>query len=260
VPGGQENLVTKRLAGCVALVTGASSGIGEATARALADEGAATVLVARRAARLEEIAGELRGGGSKVLTVEADITDEAQAVAAVERAVSEFGRLDIVVNNAGALSMGAFAEAVTGDWHSMITTNIEGVLFVSQAAIKHLVAAAKDSPRRVTDLVNVSSTSARLQRSGTAVYSLTKSAVNAFSESLRQELIPQNVRVSVIEPGTVQTDLIAPPAEKSGSPKKSSGVELLEPEDVADAITYIVTRARRVAINQLLLRAGEQTW
>jgi NADP-dependent 3-hydroxy acid dehydrogenase YdfG len=200
------------LAGCVVLVTGASSGIGEATARTLAGFGATTVLVARRADRLEQVAAELRGGGGAVLTVQADVTDQGQAAAAVERAVSEFGRLDIVINNAGVLAMGPIATTPVEQWHDMIATNLEGLLFVTQAAVPHLIRAAQDSPRRVSDLVNVSSTSARTQRSGTAVYSLTKSGVNAFSESLRQELIPSSVRVSVIEPGTVQTELIAPPA------------------------------------------------
>jgi NADP-dependent 3-hydroxy acid dehydrogenase YdfG len=248
------------LAGCIALVTGASSGIGEATARALGSLGATTVLVARRVDRLEQLAGELREAGGRVLTVQADVTDQPQAAAAVERAVREFGRLDIVINNAGVLAMGPIASTPVEQWHDMIATNLQGLLFVTQAAVPHLISAAQNWPRGVTDLVNVSSTSARTQRPGTAVYSLTKSGINAFSESLRQELIPSGVRVSVIEPGTVQTDLIAPPADAAKAPAKSSGIELLEPEDIADAIAYMVTRPRRVAINQMLLRAGEQTW
>jgi NADP-dependent 3-hydroxy acid dehydrogenase YdfG len=251
---------TSALAGCVALITGASSGIGEATARTLSGLGAATVLVARRADRLEQLAGELRAAGGRVLTVAADVTDQQQAAAAVEQAVSELGRLDIVINNAGVLAMGPIATTPVEEWRGMISTNIDGVLFVTQAAVPHLIRAAQDPPRRVTDLVNVSSTSARTQRSGTAVYSLTKSGVNAFSESLRQELIPSGVRVSVVEPGTVQTDLIAPPPGTPKPPAASSGVELLQPQDVADAIAYMVTRPRRVAINEILLRAGEQTW
>ena len=252
--------MAERLTGCVALVTGASSGIGEATARTLSGLGATTVLVARRADRLEQLADELGGAGARVLVVQADVTDQAQAGGAVEQAVSELGRLDIVINNAGVLAMGPIATTPVDDWHDMIATNLEGLLFVTQAAVPHLINAAKDSPRRVADLVNVSSTSARTQRSGTAVYSLTKSGVNAFSESLRQELIPSSVRVSVIEPGTVQTDLIAPPDAKPSAAATSSGIELLRPQDIADAIAYMVTRPRRVAINEILLRAGEQTW
>jgi NADP-dependent 3-hydroxy acid dehydrogenase YdfG len=252
--------MTSDLVASVALVTGASSGIGEATARSLSGLGAATVLVARRADRLEQLAGELRGAGGRVLTVQADVTDQEQAAAAVEQTVSEFGRLDIVINNAGVLAMGPIASTPVDEWRGMISTNIEGLLFVTQAAVPHLIRAAQDSPRRVTDLVNVSSTSARTQRSGTAVYSLTKSGVNAFSESLRQELVPSGVRVSVIEPGTVQTALIAPSPGQADAPAKSSGVELLQPQDVADAIVYMVTRPKRVAINEILLRAVEQTW
>lgn len=252
--------MTKELAGCVALVTGASSGIGDAVARSLSDLGATLVVVARRAEKLEQLAGQLRGAGGNVLAVQADVTDQQQAAAAVERAVSEFGRLDIVINNAGVLAMGPIATTPVAEWHAMIATNIEGVLFVTQAAVPHLIRSAQDSPRRVTDLVNVGSTSARTQRAGTAVYSLTKSGISAFSESLRQELVPSSVRVSVVEPGTVETDLIAPPAGQADAPAKSSGIELLQPQDVADAITYMVTRPRRVAINEILLRAGEQTW
>lgn len=254
--------MTADLTGRIALVTGASSGIGEATARSFAELGAATVLVARRADRLEQLAHELRAAAGRVLTVQADVTDQHQAAAAVEAAVSEFGRLDIVVNNAGVLAMGPILNTPVGNWESMISTNIQGVIFISQAALPHLVRAAQDSPGRVADLVNVSSTSARTQRAGTAIYSLTKSGVNAFSESLRQELVPSGVRVSVIEPGTVQTDLISPPAGQKSVPaaSKSAGIELLQPDDVADAIAYIVTRPRRVAINEILLRAGEQTW
>jgi NADP-dependent 3-hydroxy acid dehydrogenase YdfG len=254
-------MTTNELAGCVALVTGASSGIGEATARSLAGLGAAVVLVARREDRLEQLAEQIRDGGGDALPVLADVTDEQQAQSAVKRAIGAYGRLDILINNAGVLSMGPVADAPTEQWQQMLETNVEGLVFVTQAALPHLVEAAQTSSRRMSDLVNIGSTSAHTQRAGTAMYSLTKAGISAFTESLRQEMVPASVRVSLVEPGTVATDLIAPPkASPPPGPSQTSGVELLQAQDVADVICYVVTRPRRVALNRILLRAGEQTW
>ena len=243
-----------QLAGSVALVTGASSGIGEATARQLATLGAAVVLVARRADRLESIVADIRAGGGDAYAITADITDREQARAAAAQTVTERGRLDILVNNAGALAMGPVAEADAGDWQQMLAVNVEGLVHVTQAALPHLVEAAKSSPRELADVVNVGSTSAHTQRPGTAMYSLTKAGVSAFTESLRQEMVPESVRVSLVEPGTVSTELIG------GGETGPGGVELLQPQDVADVIGYVVTRRKRLALNSILLRAGEQTW
>jgi NADP-dependent 3-hydroxy acid dehydrogenase YdfG len=251
-----------RLDETVALVTGASSGIGEATARALAAEGAAVALVARRRDRLEGVAKTITDDGGKALVVDADLTDAGQAADAVSHAVEEFGRLDIVVNNAGVLYPGPVADAPAGEWERMIAINVGGVLNVIRAAQPHLVAAAAQPPRHVADLVNISSTGGRVARAGTAVYSLTKFGVNAFSESLRQELIASRVRVSLVEPGTVATELSSHTREelKEGIDQMLERIELLRPEDIAEAITYIVTRDRRVAVNEILIRSGEQTW
>jgi NADP-dependent 3-hydroxy acid dehydrogenase YdfG len=251
-----------RLDDTVALVTGASSGIGEATARALAAEGAAVALVARRRDRLEEVAKTIIDSGGNALVVEADLTDAVQATQAVSRAAAEFGRLDIVVNNAGVLYPGPVAEAPAAEWERMIAINVGGVLNVIRAALPHLLDAAARPPRQVADLVNISSTGGRVARAGTAVYSLTKFGVNALSESLRQELIPSRVRVSVVEPGTVDTELSSHAREelREGIVRLTENIELLRPDDIADAIAYIVTRDRRVAINELLIRNGEQTW
>jgi NADP-dependent 3-hydroxy acid dehydrogenase YdfG len=144
----------------------------------------------------------------------------------------------------------------------MIAINVGGVLNVIRAAQPHLVAAAAQPPRHVADLVNISSTGGRVARAGTAVYSLTKFGVNAFSESLRQELIASRVRVSLVEPGTVATELSSHTREelKEGIDQMLERIELLRPEDIAEAITYIVTRDRRVAVNEILIRSGEQTW
>jgi NADP-dependent 3-hydroxy acid dehydrogenase YdfG len=249
--------MTGRLTGTVALVTGASSGIGAATARALAAEGAAVGVLARRRDRLEALAGEIGGA-----VIEADITDPAQAAAGVEQVVRELGRLDIVVNNAGLMLTGPVLDAPDGEWQRMIDINLNGVLYVTRAALPHLIDAAADGPRGVADLVNISSTAGRVARPGTAVYNLTKFGVNAFSEALRQEVGPKRVRVGVVEPGTVDTELSSHVrAEvREQIERQTRGLELLRPKDIADAVGYMVTRERRVAVNEMLVRAAEQTW
>jgi len=254
--------MTTPLADTAALVTGASSGIGAATARALAAEGAAVALIARRRERLDKLADTIADDGGTALALEADLTDTDQAAEAVSRAVHELGRLDIVVNAAGVLYPGPVAEAPAGEWEQMIAINVAGVLNVIRAALPHLVAAAARAPRRLADLVNISSTGGRVARPGTGVYSLTKFGVNALSESLRQELLANRVRVSLVEPGTVDTKLASHTREelKEGVAQMTQSIELLRPDDIAEAVTYIVTRDRRVAVNEILVRAGEQTW
>src|SRR3954447_17432132 len=193
-----------RLNGTVALVTGASSGIGEATARALAAEGAAVALVARRKERLDALAGEL---GARALPIEADITDQQQAIAAVQRTADEHGRLDVVINNAGVMLLGPIVDAPAEEWDRMIDLNLKGLLYVAHAALPHLLEAADTGPRRVADLVNISSVAGRIARRNSGVYNLTKHGVGAFSESLRQEVTGRHVRVSLVEPGAVITEL-----------------------------------------------------
>ncbi|MEU4172245.1 SDR family NAD(P)-dependent oxidoreductase [Streptomyces sp. NPDC026665] len=251
-----------RLQDTVALVTGASSGIGAATARALAAEGAAVALLGRRRERLVELADELRAETRVAYVAEADITDQRQAVAAVEGVVSELGRLDTVVNNAGTMGVGPVEDSPLDEWERMIDINVRGLLYVTHAAVPHLLRAAEDSPRKVADLVNISSTAGRVARPGTAVYNLTKFGVNGFTEALRQEVMRKRVRVSVVEPGTVDTELSSHlrVGAREAVERQVEGLELLRPEDIADAVAYIVTRDRRVAVNEILVRAGEQTW
>lgn len=251
-----------RLTDTVALVTGASSGIGEATARTLAGEGAAVALVARRRERLQALADDITGAGGTALVLEADVADAAQATAAVDRAAEHLGRLDVVVNNAGLMLSGPIADAPEGEWERMIDVNLHGVLNVTRAAIPHLKAAAQREPRRVADLINVSSTAGRVARPGTAVYSLTKFGVGAFTEGLRQELLQARVRVAVVEPGTVATELIQQVRDgpREAMTEMIGDMELLQPQDIADTIAFMVTRDRRVAVNEVLVRAAEQTW
>ena len=254
--------MTRALQDTVALVTGSSSGIGAATARRLAADGAAVTLVARRRERLDELASAISGDGGSALVLQADLTDQEQAVAAVERTVSELGRLDTLVNNAGVMLLGAALESPTEEWDRMLALNVQGLLYVTHAALPHLVRAAGDSPREVADLINISSTAGRVARPGAGVYSLTKFGIAAFAESLRQELIANHVRVSVVEPGTVDTELVSHLREdvRQAARTQVESIEPLRPEDIADAVAYIVTRDRRVAVNEMLVRASEQTW
>ncbi|MFN2607925.1 MAG: SDR family NAD(P)-dependent oxidoreductase [Acidimicrobiales bacterium] len=251
-----------RLDATVALVTGASSGIGEATALALAAEGATVALVARRGDRLDAVADRIgsAGGGGRALAVVADVTDEGQARQAVERAAGELGRIDVLVNNAGMMLLGPVEGAPLDEWQRMVAVNLLGLLYCSHAALPHLLAAAAGDPRGVADLVNVSSVAGRVARSGSGVYNATKHAVGAFSEALRQEVTGRHVRVSLVEPGAVATELAGHnrPEILDGIHQRFGGVEQLQAADVAEAITWIVTRPRRVAVNEVLVRPTEQ--
>ena len=252
----------ERLEGAVALVTGASSGIGEATARALADAGAAVALVARRRDRLEALTEEIGEAGGRALVVEADITDQDQAVGAVEQAVAELGRLDNVVNNTGVMLLGTMSVAPTEEWDRMIELNMNGLLLVTHAVTHHLFAAAADSSRGVADLVNISSVAGRKVRAGMGVYNLTKHGVGAVSEALRQELTTESVRTTIIEPGIVATELTDHIREelREGVKAAIGQIEPLRAEDIADSILWAMTRPAHVSVNEILIQPTAQTW
>jgi NADP-dependent 3-hydroxy acid dehydrogenase YdfG len=245
------------LDGTVALVTGASSGIGEATARALARQGAKVAIAARRKDRLDALNREIDG-----LVIEADITDRDQAIAAVKQTVGELGRLDTVINNAGVMLLGEARGAPLDEWERMVAINVQGLLYVAHAAIEPLLQAAEDGPRGVSDMVNVSSIAGRVARRGSGVYNLTKHGVGAFSESLRQEFATRHLRVSLVEPGAVATELTSHMREEvqEASRERFRDIERLESEDIADVIEFIVTRPRRVAINEVMVRPTNQEW
>ncbi|MBO2452410.1 SDR family NAD(P)-dependent oxidoreductase [Actinomadura barringtoniae] len=246
-----------RLNDTVALVTGASSGIGEATARDLAGRGATIALVARRKDRLDALAAEL---GGRTLVINADVTDQAAAEAAVAETVNELGRLDTVVNNAGVMLLGPAVGAPLEEWERMVDINVKGLLHVTHAALPHLLTAAESGPRQVADLINISSVAGRVARAGSGVYNLTKFGVTAFSESLRQELASRHVRVSVVEPGAVATELTSHmrPEMRDSTRARFADVERLLSEDIGDLIGYMVSRPRRMALNEILVRPTNQ--
>jgi len=249
-----------RLAGTVALVTGASSGIGEATALALAAEGVAVAVAARRVERLDDLVARIAAGGGRAVAIEADVTDREQASAAVERTVADLGRLDTLVNNAGVMLLGPIADAPVEEWERMVALNVNGLLYCAKAALPHLLTAADDGPREVADLINVSSVAGRVARLGSGVYNATKHAVGAFSESLRQEVTKRHVRVSLVEPGAVETELASHnrPEVLETIAARFASMERLRSEDIAEAVTWIVTRPRHMAVNEVLIRPTEQ--
>jgi NADP-dependent 3-hydroxy acid dehydrogenase YdfG len=245
--------MTQRLDGTVALVTGASSGIGEAAARALAAEGANVALAARRKDRLDTLAAEIGG-----LAIEADITQRERAIGAVETTVSELGRLDIVVNNAGVMLLGPLVDAPVEEWDRMIDLNVKGLLYTAHAALPHLLRSAQDGPRQVADLVNISSVAGRRVGQGGGLYQATKHAVGVFSEALRQEVTTRFVRSSLVEPGATESELVMHVREEVRANLTPSAHQILRAADIADAIVYIVTRPRHMAVNEILIRPTEQ--
>lgn len=253
--------MANELQGTVALVTGASSGIGEATALDLAQRGAKVAIAARRRDRLEALRESIESAGGTARVIEADIAEPAEAEAMVKETLDAFGRLDILVNNAGVMLLGPIVDAPAEEWHRMIDLNLTGLLRATHAALPHLLDAAKNGPRGVSDIVNVSSVAGRIARLGGGVYSATKFAVGAFSESLRQEITTRHVRVGLIEPGMVVTELVdqnRPEIIENIRGMFATITEPLQSSDIADAIGYMVTRPRHTAINEILIRPTEQ--
>ncbi len=252
--------MTGRLEGTVALVTGASSGIGEASALALAGQGAAVAVVARRTDRLETLARRIADAGGTAFAITADVTDEKEAKDAVDAAAAKFGRLDTVINNAGLMLLGPIVDADITEWQRMVNLNLLGLMYVAHSAVPHLLRAAEDSPRGVSDLVNISSVAGRQVRKGSGVYNATKHGVGAFSEALRLEVTSKHLRVSLIEPGAVETELAGHnrPEIQEGMNQRFAAMDRLQAEDISETVSFIVSRPRHVAINEILIRPTEQ--
>lgn len=247
--------MTTTMQGRVALVTGASSGAGRAIAASLAAAGASVVLVARRRDRLDALAADILAAGGTAHAVTADLADAAQAAAAVEAAVTRFGRLDVLVNDAGVMLNGPLEEIRLGDLERMIATNVTGLVAACHAAVPRMLAQGGG------DIVNISSIAARLANASSATYSATKAAVTTFSEALRKEVTRRGVRVSVIEPGLIDTELgdhVPHAASRERFEKMRRSWTPLRPEDLASAVLWIVTQPRHVAINAVVIRPTEQ--
>jgi NADP-dependent 3-hydroxy acid dehydrogenase YdfG len=244
------------LEGRVAAITGASSGIGEATALLLAQEGAAVALGARRRERVEALAERIESDGGRALPVEVDVGDEDQARDFVEKAHGELGGLHALVNNAGVMLLGPVEGADTSDWRRMVEVNLLGLLWCTHAALPLI----RDSGGG--DIVNVSSTAGRRADAGAAVYNLTKWGVTGFSEALRQEALHSNIRVGTIEPGFVDTELQGhntnPVVQQATEKMRERIGKVLEAEDIARAILYAVSQPEHVALNEILVRPRGQ--
>ncbi|MER9213377.1 SDR family NAD(P)-dependent oxidoreductase [Mesorhizobium sp. M0663] len=246
--------VSSALAGKVALVTGASSGIGEATAVALAAAGAKVAIAARRADRLEALAARIEKAGGTALRIEADVTSNDDVSAMVDKVVAEWSRLDILVNNAGVMLLSPAAQAVLDDWRRMVELNLLALMGVTKAALPHLRAAKGH-------IVNVSSVAGRVANPGASGYAATKFGVVGFSESLRREVYADKVRVTVIEPGLVRTELgdhVTNPAAKAGLDQRLAAMEALTAEDIAAAILYAVSQPAHVNVNEIVIRPTDQ--
>jgi NADP-dependent 3-hydroxy acid dehydrogenase YdfG len=244
-----------KLEGKVAVITGASSGIGEATVRALSAEGAAVVAGARRKERLDGLVEEVMArDGGKVIAVECDVTDEEQAHGLVGRAVEEFGRIDILVNNAGVMLLSRIEKGLSDEWRRMFDVNVLGLLYATHAAIGHM------KEQGSGHLINISSVAGRKSRATTGVYSGTKFAVNAISEALRQELLEDNIRVTMVEPGAVETELPDHITDEEARENLSGLLNLdrLQAEDIANAISYVAIQPERVSVNEVLIRPTQQ--
>jgi clavulanate-9-aldehyde reducatase len=240
----------------VVAITGASSGIGEATALAASAAGAAVALAARRADRIEALAERIRGEGGKALAIEADISDERQAGEFVRTAHEQLGRIDVLVNNAGVMLLGPVEGADTEQWRTMVNVNLLGLLYCTHAALPLMREGGGGH------VVNVSSVAGRLAGAGAAVYNLTKFGVTAFSEALRQEALHAGIRVTCIEPGFVETELQGhnqnPLVKQSLEKSREQIGELLQAQDIANAILYAIEQPAHVSVNEVLVRPTMQ--
>jgi NADP-dependent 3-hydroxy acid dehydrogenase YdfG len=246
--------MTESLEGKVVAITGASSGIGEATALRCAAAGAAVALAARREDRIEALAARIEEDGGRAIAIPTDVGDERQARAFVEQAYERLGSLDVLVNNAGLMLLGAVEGADTEEWRRMVHVNLMGVLYCTHAAFPVMKAQGSGH------IVNVSSVAGRVARAGSAVYNLTKWGVNAFSEALRQEALHAGIRVTIVEPGLVTTELMSHnnDAVRAAAAERFDGVEPLRAEDIAEAIAYAVCQPAHVSVNELLIRPSLQ--
>ena len=244
------------LEGRKALITGASSGIGEATALAFAGEGAAVALGARRKDRLDELVARIEGDGGRAVAIEADVSDEAQANSLVRQAADELGGLDALVNNAGVMLLGPVFGADTEEWRRMIEVNLLGLLYCTHAALPLMAEGGGGH------IVNLSSVAGRTANLGVAVYNMTKWGVVGFSEALRQEALHSNVRVTCVEPGFVETELQGHntnPLVVEATNKMREGIgDLLQADDIARAIAFAVSQPPHVAVNEMLIRPTRQ--
>jgi len=244
------------LSGKAVAITGASSGIGEATALTLARAGASVALGARRKDRIDELAARIEDEGGTAVALEVDVSDEAAARGFVEAAHGRLGRLDTLVNNAGVMLLGPVEQADSEDWRTMVNVNLLGLMYCTHAALPIMLG------QESGDIVNISSVAGRFARAGNAVYAATKFGVGAFSEGLRNEITERGVRVTLIEPGFVDTELQGHNTGEVLETLEAMRENLRDPlraQDIANGILYAVSQPPHVSINEVLIRPTRQT-
>lgn len=242
-----------RLDGAVAIVTGASSGIGESTAEALAAEGARVVLAARRAERLEALADRIDEDGGEALVVPTDVTKEEDIDALVEDTTDEYGRIDILVNNAGVMLLEPVERADRSNFRQMVEVNLLGLMNLTHAVLPVMQSQGSGH------IVNVSSTAGREASANSSGYNATKFGVNAFTDAVRQEVTEEGIRTTIVEPGACETELAEHiPDEQIVEQFAEMDVPMLHPDDVARSIVYATSQPQRVDVNEILIRPTGQ--
>lgn len=239
----------------VAIITGASSGIGQATALLLAKNGAKVALGARRTDRLEKLAKEIENNGGQVFFKKLDVTKKSECDSFVKEVMNKWNSVDILVNNAGLMPLSFFKNLKTDEWDQMIDVNIKGVLYCTAAVISHM------KEKKSGHIVNISSVAGRIVFPAGSVYCATKHAIAAFSEGLRQEFsVRSNIRVTCVEPGVVATELTNTITDESlkGFVENTKQMEALQSDDIAKAILYAVDSPNHVNVNEILIRPTTQ--
>jgi NADP-dependent 3-hydroxy acid dehydrogenase YdfG len=245
----------KTLKDKVVIITGATSGIGEATAKLLAKDGAITILAGRRQDRLDSVASEITKSGGNALAVQTDVSKLDSVENLVKTVIQNYDRIDVLFNNAGVMLLGPVLDADLTDWQRMIDTNLYGLIWCTHAVLPHMIR------QKGGHIVQTSSVAGRTANAGSAVYNLTKWGVNAFTEALRQELVDHKIRTTLIEPGLVATELrdhITHKETKNQINDWANSVRQLQSEDIAEAVRYALVQPDHVDVNEILIRPTDQ--
>ncbi|WP_447910374.1 SDR family oxidoreductase [Brevundimonas bullata] len=246
--------MTDNITGKSIVITGASSGMGAAAARHLAGKGAAVVLGARRTDRIEALVAEITDAGGKAIAVATDVTKREDLLRLVDAAVDTYGRVDVIINNAGVMPLSPLERVKVDEWDQMIDVNLKGVLYGVAAALPHMIA------QKSGHIINVSSVAGHKLFGGSAVYSATKFAVRALSEGLRQEMAPHNIRTTIISPGAVKTELLDHISETDVQKDNQDYVaEIGVPaETLARLVAFAINEPEDVGVNEILFRPTAQ--
>jgi NADP-dependent 3-hydroxy acid dehydrogenase YdfG len=248
-------MASKNIKDKVVIITGATSGIGEATAKLLASEGAVVVLAGRRQDRLDRLLTEIEQAGGNAHAIQTDVTNYESVRNMVEEVTKKFDRIDVLFNNAGVMLLGPVLDADITDWQRMIDTNLYGLIWCTHSVLPQMIR------QKGGHIIQTSSVAGRTANMGSAVYNLTKWGVNGFTEGLRQELVGYKIRTTLIEPGLVATELrdhITHQETKKQTNEWANSVRQLQSEDIAEAVRYAISQPDYVDVNEILIRPTDQ--